>query len=723
MLLLATATVVHTAPRAAVAGRSAPLARSSAPRLAVESVSSLEAEFEAVKAASVVAEALAPMVTASPARRQRKRDAVRGALRSVGSALTLRRTLDEAAKEIVDESCDLDEPEVCTDESVYRRTVSSLVGVMSRTLRFSRGEATAAELAATGDEMEAGWESKAQGSALKRTLEVWAFLASAALKVLKASKAKGGPEAASAAKTAAAEFIRDSLFKLGPTFVKLGQVVSTRTDVLEKEYIEVLRDLQDNVPGFGGAKAMEIVGRELGAPVEEVFDSFEEEPIAAASLGQVHRAVYKGMPVAVKVQRAGLRELFDTDLKNLKVLVKLLDKFDPKSDGADRSYSDIYEESSKLLYEEIDYGLEAANCLRFAESLQQAGLDYVRVPQVYNEVTTPRVLTLEYVPSFKLTDLPRVEAAGLDPKLLAKRTADAFLTQDGKLVYYDCGMMNELQPNVFSGFKEACGAVFGGGPFISELQLATNAKRLVDALELMGARSSRDGSAETEQVLAKSADRLAVEKLARYFIRTFKQIQQGKAASNIKTTLGADLQALTEQQVFRFPSTFTFIFRAFASVDGIGKGLDPEYDLAKFAQPFIESLQDSSETPLAKQLRVFGTATGLRASDIDTAITQPKKVAYLEQTVRAMEQGQLKIRVRSIENEQALARLALSGEVTNKLLASSILLNLGLAGVGAVPRAVWFAAAAVMGAQTAAANLKISLFDKKAAKYESKEFN
>jgi len=436
------------------------------------------------------------------------------------------------------------------------------------------------------------------------------------------------------------------------------------------------------------------------------------------------------MPVAVKVQRAGLRELFDTDLKNLKVLVKLLDKFDPKSDGADRSYSDIYEESSKLLYEEIDYGLEAANCIRFAESLQQAGLDYVRVPQVYNEVTTPRVLTLEYVPSFKLTDLPRVEAAGLDPKLLAKRTADAFLTQvlstgyfhcdphpgnlcvgeDGKLVYYDCGMMNELQPNVFSGFKEACGAVFGGGPFISELQLATNAKRLVDALELMG-------------VLAKSADRLAVEKLARYFIRTFKQIQQGKAASNIKTTLGADLQALTEQQVFRFPSTFTFIFRAFASVDGIGKGLDPEYDLAKFAQPFIESLQDSSETPLAKQLRVFGTATGLRASDIDTAITQPKKVAYLEQTVRAMEQGQLKIRVRSIENEQALARLALSGEVTNKLLASSILLNLGLAGVGAVPRAVWFAAAAVMGAQTAAANLKISLFDKKAAKYESKEFN
>ena len=102
------------------------------------------------------------------------------------------------------------------------------------------------------------------------------------------------------------------------------------------------------------------------------------------------------------------------------MLVKLLDKFDPKSDGADRSYSDIYEESSKLLYEEIDYGLEAANCIRFAESLQQAGLDYVRVPQVYNEVTTPRVLTLEYVPSFKLTDLPRAEAARKSSTILAR---------------------------------------------------------------------------------------------------------------------------------------------------------------------------------------------------------------------------------------------------------------------------------------------------------------
>lgn len=276
-------------------------------------------------------------------------------------------------------------------------------------------------------------------------------------------------------------------------------------------------------------------------------------------------------------------------------------------------------------------------------------------------------------------------------------------------MYYDCGMMNELQPNVAEGFKEACFAVFGGGPFISQIQLDAAGKRLVDALEQMG-------------VLAQGADRLSVEKLARYFIRTFKDVQLGKSAKNIKTTLGADLQALTEQQVFRFPSTFTFIFRAFASVDGIGKGLDPEFDIPKKAQPFINELTDvAAGSDFEKWTSRFAVATGLRAEDIDTAITQPKKVAYLEQTVRSIEQGNLKIRVRSLENEQALARLALSQGITNKLLLASLFLNLGIARVGIAPVA-WLAAAAICGAQAGGTALQVQLFDKKAAKYESKSF-
>ena len=272
-------------------------------------------------------------------------------------------------------------------------------------------------------------------------------------------------------------------------------------------------------------------------------------------------------------------------------------------------------------------------------------------------------------------------------------------------------MMNELKPNVANGFKEACFAVFGGGPFISQIQLDQAGKRLVDALELAG-------------VLAKSADRLSVEKLARYFIRTFKDVQLGKAPANIKTTLGADLQALTDQQVFRFPSTFTFIFRAFASIDGIGKGLaNDKFDVAKAAQPFIEALsEDDGKTDFQKFASRAAAATGLRPADLDTAITQPKKVAYLEQTVRAIEQGNLKIRVRSLENEQALARMALSQTITNKLLVATLLLNLGLAGATRLPAALYFIGAGLVGAQAGGTALSIKIFDKKAARYETKDF-
>jgi len=711
----------------------------SVPRMAIDSAGtssvSLEEEFESVKAASQVAAEIAPAVVSAEPPRKRKRDAVIGAWRRAKALIGMKKELQQAVDELVADECVIDEPEECLTAGEQLRTL------IAKTLRFSRGSATEEELAsadaAGGDSMEEGWQSRSQGSALKRTLEVWGFAASSALKVLKAGKTKGDAAEVSAAKTAAAEFIRDGLFRLGPTFVKLGQVVSTRTDILEKEYIEVLRDLQDNVPGFGGDRAIEIIEAELGKPIGAVFESFEREPIAAASLGQVHRATYKGQPVAVKVQRKGLKELFDTDLKNLKVLVKLLDKFDPKTDGADRSYADIYDESAKLLYEEIDYTLEGKNAQRFKDSFDQIGVGYIRVPNVYWEVTNERVLTMEYIDAFKLTDIAKVDELGLDKQKLADQVADSFLAQilktsyfhcdphpgnlqcdaQGNLVYFDCGMMNELQPNVARGFKEACFAVFGGGPFISQIQLDAAGKRLVDALELMG-------------VLAKSADRLSVEKLARYFIRTFKDVQLGKAPANIKTTLGADLQALTDQQVFRFPSTFTFIFRAFASIDGIGKGLTPavdgkdKFDVAKSAQPFIESLTEEGgpSTDFEKFVDRFGAATGLRTADVNTAITQPKKVAYLEQTVRAMEQGTLKIRVRSLENEQAIARLALGQQITNKLLVAGLLLQIALSSTTRLPTILGWVGVGAFGAQAAGSALSIKIFDKKAARYEDKDF-
>ena len=290
------------------------------------------------------------------------------------------------------------------------------------------------------------------------------------------------------------------------------------------------------------------------------------------------------------------------------------------------------------------------------------------------------------------------------------RSGNLCVNEQGQLVFYDYGLMDELKPNVRQGFRTFCTALFAGGPKISDLQLAKNAKDLVRGVEQAG-------------VLSKDADRLAVEKLARYFMRTFKDAQLGKkSGKSIKETVGPDLQTLTENNSFRFPSTFTFIFRAFASVEGIGKELDPDFDIGQFAQPFVERFIDtqkgySSETD--KKLSIFRKATGLNIGDIETAVTQPRKVQYIEETLREMESGRLKIRVRSLENEKALERMDLRQSVMENMVWSTLLFNVA----GLTGRALLFYPAMGGGTffvlQALMALVKIKKFDKTQAKYKS----
>ena len=282
----------------------------------------------------------------------------------------------------------------------------------------------------------------------------------------------------------------------------------------------------------------------------------------------------------------------------------------------------------------------------------------------------------------------------------------------GNLVYYDFGMMDELNSNVKSGFRTFCTSLFTGGPMISDTDLAKNAKSLVDGVEQAG-------------VLARGADRLAVEKLARYFMRSFKNKQLGKSSANIKQTVGTDLQTLTENNVFRFPSTFTFIFRSFASVDGIGKGLDKDYDIGKLAQPFVEKFTDTQtgyQSDTEKNLNIFSKATGLNLPDINTAVTSPKKIAYIEETMRSIEAGDLKIRVRSLENEKALERIALTQSRVENLMMASLLLNVAGIMTGPLISSLGIAGAATFGFKAFMDNTKLKKFDKTQLKFVGTKF-
>jgi predicted unusual protein kinase regulating ubiquinone biosynthesis (AarF/ABC1/UbiB family) len=207
-------------------------------------------------------------------------------------------------------------------------------------------------------------------------------------------------------------------------------------------------------------------------------------------------------------------------------------------------------------------------------------------------------------------------------------------------------------------------------------------------------------------------------------MRAFKDSQLGKKSGNIKQTLGTDLQTLTENDSFRFPSTFTFIFRAFASVEGIGKGLNEKFEIGKLAQPFIEKFTDSQQysSEAEKSFSIFSKATGLNAKDVETAVTSPRKIAYIEETLRSMEEGSLKIRVRSLENEKALERMALTQTRSENLLLATIFLNVAGFASKRVLAGAGYAGFAFFIFQALMANVKVKKFDKTQAKFVQTKF-
>lgn len=528
-------------------------------------------------------------------------------------------------------------------------------------------------------EVTASWTRKGRASAVSRTVEIWWFffrMVTGELKIRKMEDAKQMSEA----RSAHAAKLKHGLLALGPTFIKLGQLLSTRVDIVPKEYIEELSSLQDRVPGFSGARAIEVIEKDFGRPIGELYDSFDPVPIAAASLGQVHRAVYQGREVAIKIQRAGLKELFDVDLKNLKVLAKMLDKFDPKNDGASRNWVQIYDESAKLLYEEIDYVKEGRNADRFRNNFK--GVRWVKVPKVYWDLTSERVLTMEYVPGIKINDYEAIEKAGLDRKVLASRSAESYLTQllrhgyfhtdphcgnlavdsvaGGRIIYYDFGMMSAFEPHIKRGLVEVIFGIYEG-----------NAKDICDAMVGMG-------------VLSGSADRITVEKVGRYFLGLFrtnldagnrKKSKEEKRAEMSKRldSIGEDLLAVSEDECFNFPPVFTFVFRAFTTLEGIGKGLDAKYDLTALAGPYLKELidlKDGSATVTA--IKSFQKRVGWRGKDLNALVTQPRKTAYIEETLRRMESGDLRLRVRVLESERMFKRVSLAqGNMSLTLVAST----------------------------------------------------
>jgi predicted unusual protein kinase regulating ubiquinone biosynthesis (AarF/ABC1/UbiB family) len=483
----------------------------------------------------------------------------------------------------------------------------------------------------------------------KRFIDVWTFV----LRLLFArwlyqkpwSYPQGMTDAAKASRRRRlAVWIRETMLQLGPTFIKLGQLFSTRSDLFAAEFVEELSKLQDRVPAFSFEQVSQILETELGKPIEQVYRDFEPVPIAAASLGQVHRAhLPGGEEVVVKIQRPGLSKLFTIDLEILKGIAKYFQNH--RDWGKGRDWMGIYDECCKILWEEIDYLNEGRNADLFRRNFRD--YDWIRVPRVFWRYASPRTLTLEYLPGIKISHYEALDAAGLDRKVLAEASARAYLMQildagffhadphpgniavspEGQLIFYDFGMMGSIQTITR---EKMMGLFFGVAQ--------RDAQQVINALVDLGA-------------LTGTGDSSAIRRSIQYMLDNFMDKPFEEQSLN---AISDDLYEIAYDQPFRFPATFTFVMRAFSTLEGVGKGLDPNFNFMTVAQPFAMRLM-SNGNPSTDLSNLLGDL-GRQATQVsNSALGLPRR---LDETLDRLDRGDLRVRVRSSETDRLLRQLA-----------------------------------------------------------------
>ncbi|MEY2645341.1 MAG: hypothetical protein RLZZ611_1990 [Cyanobacteriota bacterium] len=451
------------------------------------------------------------------------------------------------------------------------------------------------------------------------------------------------PERREARQRRRARWLTGELLQLGSAFIKLGQLLSARPDVLPSCWVEELSRLQDSVPPFPFNTAQGLLEQELGERCAEIID-LETEPLGAASLAQVHRASLRsGRQVVFKIQRPGLERLFRLDLEVMQQVAAVLQRH-PRW-GVGRDWVSIAQECRHVLLRELDFRLEAEHAARF----RQQFLDdpAIRIPSVVWELSSRRVLCLDYLPGIKINDRAALLEAGIDPAAVAEKGAASYLQQlvrfgffhadphpgnlavapDGALIYYDFGMMGTLSQRLRGRLGRMVTAA-----------AARDAAGLVQELQAAG-------------VIAAGIDPGPVRRLVRLMLQ---EALTPPFSANVLEKLSGDLYALVYGQPFRLPPELIFVMRALSTFEGVGRSLDPGFSLVAIARPYLLPLMSASGTgpsDLFNQLSRQAVEVGSRALGL------PQR---LEESLSRIEQGDLQVQIRAGETDRLLRRLALS---------------------------------------------------------------
>ncbi len=403
----------------------------------------------------------------------------------------------------------------------------------------------------------------------------------------------GGPRNVSQATSRRrAERLRETFVGLGPAFVKLGQILSTRPDALPPAYVDAFAELQDDVLPAPWAEAKEVIEADLG-PVPEVFDEFDTDAISGASLGQVYEAHAGGQRVAVKVRRPGVEERVERDLRAIETLLP------PVLWAAPDSQADTLEtltgEFADTVREEMDYEREARMARDIGANL--AAREKVRVPVVDDERSTERVLTMEYVEGVKIDDGERLDAMGIDREALVRRLEEAYIGMiaedglfhadphpgnlavqaDGTVVFYDFGMTGELSERTREQLFEFYGAV-----------AAEDTDALIDAFVAMDA-------------LPPDADR---ELFGRAFELALEGFRGGEIAEPEVSELIADFEAQLYEFPLRLPRELALVVRVTTVLEGVCRSLAPEFDFLEVVSTYVaENVDESPGERIAANVR------------------------------------------------------------------------------------------------------------------------
>ncbi|MCF8141434.1 MAG: AarF/ABC1/UbiB kinase family protein [Cyanobium usitatum Tobar12.5m-G36] len=476
-----------------------------------------------------------------------------------------------------------------------------------------------------------------------------------------------------------ARWLTQAFLGLGSAFIKLGQLLSARPDVLPAELVEELATLQDRVPAFPFAVVQDLLEQELGERCAEIID-LESEPLGSASLAQVHRASLRsGRQVVFKVQRPGLERTFRLDLEVMQQVAAAVQRH-PRW-GRGRDWIGIAQECRRVLLRELDFRLEAEHAARFRQQfLDDPG---IRIPAVVWELSTRRVLCLDYVPGIKITDRQALIEAGIVPAAIAEKGAASYLQQlvrfgffhadphpgnlavaaDGALIYYDFGMMGQLSSRLRGRLGSMVRAAAG-----------RDAAGLVKELQLAG-------------VIAPGVDPGPVRRLVRVMLE---EALTPPFSANVLERLSGDLYDLVYGQPFRLPPELIFVMRALSTFEGVGRSLDSGFSLVAIARPYLLPLMTSSGGS--------GSGVGGGANDLFNEISRqaaevgsralgiPKR---LDDSLARIEQGDLQVQIRAGETDRLLRRLALAQQAAGQsMLLAGLAVAAALLAVSARPALV-----------------------------------